>query len=535
MEETKLPSLNFNGRDFDSLIGDVKSGDDTSDLSEISIEAPFKFSEVTTSSPPNQNLSSDVYDPFSTPDQGKTRKDGREEVKVRVSSKEEERPDAIMVPKMKDTLEMKRLNSPDGKGPNFESSGVSEIPEDANFGEINMINQREITPSELQYHSPSAPRVTVSVSPKTGLAEISEVDMKDPRNGELTTFFSPQDNKLFGFWSLSQNKKPFPETLWPEVHKYEMQPTSSQLPFHRYLSHTNYGDSQVFDEDGDEHFYVTYQMVTGQDSISRRRKIQTYYICVVFFENGPPKFVKDVPKATCFQKRIRENQWYHELGGSVDGKYLVAWSSERGCFEKRICAVRVWNSLGTRLSFDKRMFDHAAKISKESRISPCDENSVHTDEKSRKRSSTSVVTKSNGKAAVNFELSPSLALHPSKKIKMEQYADEISPFSKPTATLLFGEPEIKFKFISETSNSVRVIKVHGNDIESVFKKAREFYKEMDLPSELALLCKVPGMEGQRFIGEGCQDELDSLCDDIKQLSLGKEKFFTVNVTPAGVQ
>lgn len=58
------------------------------------------------------------------------------------------------------------------------------------------------------------------------------------------------------------------------------------------------------------------------------------------------------------------------------------------------------------------------------------------------------------------------------------------------------------------------------NVDVFFQKAREFYRSSSKATSMALACQIRGVEGIRYIGEGCQDEFRILCEDIDQLSGG---------------
>ncbi|CAI7578630.1 unnamed protein product [Penicillium glandicola] len=87
---------------------------------------------------------------------------------------------------------------------------------------------------------------------------------------------------------------------------------------------------------------------------------------------------------------------------------------------------------------------------------------------------------------------------------------------------------LRYKLMSDVSDQIRIFKT--NDARVVFQKAREFYKGMD--KRTGLLCSISGVEGVRYVGEGCVDEFDILQEDIQKSSHPRDENRVVEVRPS---
>lgn len=125
----------------------------------------------------------------------------------------------------------------------------------------------------------------------------------------------------------------------------------------------------------------------------------------------------------------------------------------------------------------------------------------------------------------------SLARRRRMKIDLSDDPASAQDFHQPLAPNL----GVRFKLVSGDSERRRVFSVAGCSVKLIFQKAREFYKEMNLTGEIALQCRVPGMEGERYIGEGCQDEFDIFCEDIQKLSMDNNGVHEIEVKLAGFE
>lgn len=87
---------------------------------------------------------------------------------------------------------------------------------------------------------------------------------------------------------------------------------------------------------------------------------------------------------------------------------------------------------------------------------------------------------------------------------------------------------LRYKLMSDESDQVRVFKT--NDAKVLFEKAQQFYKGME--KRTGLLCTVYGVEGVRYVVEGCVDEFDILQEDIRKTSGPGDEDRIVVVKPA---
>ncbi|KAJ9490686.1 hypothetical protein VN97_g2545 [Penicillium thymicola] len=82
--------------------------------------------------------------------------------------------------------------------------------------------------------------------------------------------------------------------------------------------------------------------------------------------------------------------------------------------------------------------------------------------------------------------------------------------------------------MSDMSPQVRIFKTHDANV--LFQRAQEFYKDVD--NRTGLLCTSFRIEGVRYVGEGCVDELDILQEDVRKFYRPGDKDPVVEVKPA---
>ncbi|KAJ6114914.1 hypothetical protein N7486_000692 [Penicillium sp. IBT 16267x] len=356
-----------------------------------------------------------------------------------------------------------------------------------------------------------APRVSYELSETTGLFEIKETPSKASRSPQILTF-SP--TRSAGLWKIQKHRGPakcFPRHLlevldeWHEEHPFEAPSCQWKGRPDRTQKWENF---KIFDQEGDEHEVSLFKITVT------RPKYRSYNIMILYSENAPEVFVDCA--TNCRPTNMR--------GSGFQGQYVVAWLGLTRGFENDNCAIWVWAPKGADIPFSSRWFARQKQDKRPRSI------------KIEKDSNPITPTKITPSRPVTF-FSPDLDDMPtpySVKQLVEDESDE-EGIVVPTRVRrnIFSPPSIRFKLLSDTSPNVRIFPFNDQtDSNAIFKKAREFYQDVKMSQEMALLCKVPGQEELRYIGEGCADEFDILCDDIKKLSIHQDEIRVIEVKPA---
>jgi hypothetical protein len=288
----------------------------------------------------------------------------------------------------------------------------------------------------------------------------------------------------------------------------------------------------IFDRDGDELQLAIYKVITLAIS-------NPYFVMVLLSEKGPGELVAP----TSIRPRMTNK--------SLKGQYLLAWLGVTQQWNCEVSAVRVPILDDKKIRFNPKMFDYAQD-------NPLLLRAITTPKKNKDSSPADSANHASGKSLpahptflepVLYAPTPSPITQasehderpsPQKTKDLVFWADqaskrELSEVSSdhstnrnvrrrlfaPTPTPSSPTTKARFKLVSETSEMTRCFSVRDcENVDVFFKKAREFYRSARKASSMALACQIPGVEGIRYIGEGCQDEFHILCEDIDQLSGG---------------
>lgn len=267
-----------------------------------------------------------------------------------------------------------------------------------------------------------------------------------------------------------------------------------------------WGTFKVFSRDGDENDISVHKVGITLPGQSRAFH---YPVMILHGEGCPDQFVAI---SACRPSVLKGN-------GRLDpiyGQYLIAWDGEKREWEVEIAAVRIATAKGSdseaQLVFWPSLFDKASGKIQPSRWVR------------------------NGTKAVRSSEKGSLK-RPVKKRRVtvdEDGSPGPSLTSKGVARRLLYNSEVRVKFSS--ADNVRQFPLDECDVSMLFQKARQFYGAMKVPLDTnsGLSCKIDGMEEARFIGEGCEDEWDILCRDIRDLTLNEDGPHLLEVQPVEV-
>ncbi|KAJ6133417.1 hypothetical protein N7471_008632 [Penicillium samsonianum] len=306
----------------------------------------------------------------------------------------------------------------------------------------------------------------------------------------------------------------------------------------------------AFSDDGDECELSIFQiLLKGQ-----ARRNLTYRIMILHAQNGPDELV------VYGQPRPKLRG---ALTKGTKGLYLLDWLELQKKGEVRAYGIKLWRTDDKKITYSAHMFDDGRKCTllpgpkdifntRMSTSTPKKQTDANEDNddamsspseppfspsKSRRQISTSSFSKAENEARTPIASRPSW----DKTISPVPTSDNHSGFHfldspwKPhkrrrstfSSTDEASAP-IRYKLASDVSDQVRVFKT--NDAKVVFQKAEEFYKGVD--KRTGLLFTVSGVEGVRYVGEGCVDEFEILQEDIRHSSGPGDGDRVVEVKPA---
>ncbi|KAJ5910021.1 hypothetical protein N7504_004664 [Penicillium tannophilum] len=406
-----------------------------------------------------------------------------------------------------DVLEKSRAD----RASTHDSDALTEI-DDAikHYGVGPPYTQMVTTPEH--FLDPHAPRVSYELFEKTGLSEIKESPSKASRF--LQTFtFSPTRSP--GNWKIQKYRGPakcLPLHLLEVLDEWH-QNNPLEAPPCQWKGRTEgtqkWENFKIFDQEGDEHEVSIFKITVT------RPKFRMYNLMILHSENAPEVFVDYA--TNCRPPNMR--------GTGFQGLYVVAWLGLAQGFENENCAIWVWAPEGTDVLFRPGWFTLEKRKKQPRSI------------KIEKSPAPITPRKNTSSCPLTFHSPDSDTIPAPYSVKqgIKYESDEEGVVaSTRVCRKLFSPPSIRFKLRSDTSPNVRIFAFNDQtDSRAVFNKAREFYQDKDFFREMALLCKVPGQEELRYIGEGCEDEFDLLCDDIKKLSLYQDEAGVTEMKPAG--
>ncbi|KAK4863888.1 hypothetical protein LT330_010369 [Penicillium expansum] len=309
---------------------------------------------------------------------------------------------------------------------------------------------------------------------------------------------------------------------------------------------------KTFSDDGDECELSLFRIsLKGQT----RRNV-TYLIMILHAQNGPEDLVVYGQPRPKFRGLLTKG---------TKGLYLLDWLELESKGEVQACGLKLWRTDEKKISFSASMFDEGrkctrfpgsndifnARLSNSTPKKQTDANEDNEDadsisseapfspSRSRRQASTSSPNKA---AKQNKERTP-ITSRPSwdkgiSPVPTFDSRDQPRSLERPwkpqkrrRSTWSSNEEAsapMRYKLLSDASDHVRVFKT--DDAKVLFEKAREFYKGLD--KRTGLLCTVSGLEGVRYVGEGCLDEFDVLQEDIGKTSDPGDEDRVVEVRPA---
>ncbi|KAJ5520051.1 hypothetical protein N7463_000504 [Penicillium fimorum] len=296
---------------------------------------------------------------------------------------------------------------------------------------------------------------------------------------------------------------------------------------------------QVFNDDGDKSKLSIFQVSL---KVQARRNV-TYRIMILHSQNGPEELVvygNPRPKLK------------GSLTKGTRGMYLIDWLEIEKNGDVQACGVKLWRTDENKITFSPHMFDNGLKCTRlpgsndifNTRVSnstPKKQNESTEDIEDvesnaseppftplRSRRQISTSTEDENRTPVTSRPSWERDSWP---VSTSENHDRFYPLASPwrpsqkrRRSTLGSNDEvpvdtpIRYKLMSDVSDQI------------VFQKAREFYKGLD--KRIGLLCTVSGVQGVRYVGEGCVDEFDILQEDIRKSSgpCGEDR--VVEVKPA---
>ncbi|CAG7966020.1 unnamed protein product [Penicillium nalgiovense] len=300
---------------------------------------------------------------------------------------------------------------------------------------------------------------------------------------------------------------------------------------------------KAFSDDGDECELSIFQIsLKGQT-----RRSLTYRIMILHSQNGPEELVVYGQPRPKFRG---------PLSKGTRGLYLLDWLEIERKGEVQACGLKLWRTDEQKITFSAHMFDCGRKCTRlpgpndifnmrASSSTPKKQSGANEDIEdagsnsseppySPSRSRRQVSTSSHTKPENEEDRAP-VASRPSsaKTISTEIHslASPWKPQKRRRGTWSSNDETyavLRYKLTSDASDQVRVFKT--NDAKVLFEKAQQFYKGIE--KRTGLLCTVSGVEGVRYVGEGCVDEFDILQEDIRKSSGPGDEDRVVEVKPA---
>ncbi|KXG46142.1 uncharacterized protein PGRI_049980 [Penicillium griseofulvum] len=310
---------------------------------------------------------------------------------------------------------------------------------------------------------------------------------------------------------------------------------------------------QAFNEDGDECEISIFQITLKFQA----RRALSYRIMILHAQNGPEELVVfGTPRPKLAGR----------LAKGIRGLYLLDWLELEKKGVVRACGLKLWRSADeNKILFNPYMFDNAGKCTRLTR--PKDifnpppststpkkqSDSIEDTEDVESSSSEPVLSPLRSRRQVSSSISKGNKEDEDKTplASRQSWGETVSP--TPTSKTRYesrslGSPirpprkrrrstwgsndnaiaPIRYKLMSDVSDQVRIF--NTDDAKLVFQKAREFYKGID--NRTGLLCTVPGVEGVRYVGEGCVDEFNILQEDVRKTAGPGDEARVVEVKPA---
>ncbi|KAJ5970591.1 uncharacterized protein N7479_000509 [Penicillium vulpinum] len=466
-------------------------------------------------------------------------------------------------------------NAPEGTDPQVSVSSQSEltdIDESLWNDPVDSAHVSQSLSTKSHFINPTAPRVGYKVSASGELVIVEEEesiipDVPGPRKTPPPAFISfdrlakglspkltpnptisPTQPRSLAVERIMGPKQPIPARILELLEEWhEVDPDTEHPAALAGRAPSTWKNFQAFNDEGDECEISIFQIsLKGQ-----ARRTLTYRIMILHSQNGPEELVVYGQPRPKFRG---------PLGKGTRGVYLLDWLETEKKGHVRACGLKLWRSDEKKITFSANMFDDGHKCTQlpgsndvfNMRASPCTpkkgtkpnrdiEDAESTSSEPpfsplRSRRQGLINTKSENE---NEDRTP-VASRPSwgHSISPSPTYDKSHPLGKPwkpqkrrRSTLSSNyEPtlQIRYKLMSDVSDQIRVFKT--NDAKVVFEKAQGFYKGSD--KRTGLLCTVSGVEGVRYVGEGCIDEFEILQEDIRKSSDFSYEERVVEVKPA---
>ncbi|KAJ5464265.1 hypothetical protein N7475_007400 [Penicillium sp. IBT 31633x] len=344
-------------------------------------------------------------------------------------------------------------------------------------------------------------------------------------------------------------KQPIPASIlniledWHEAHSDTEHPAAM-----RGRAESTWKNFKVFNDDAEEYELSIFQVSLKQISLkgqSLKRRSVTYRIMIIHAQNGLEELVVYGQPRPKFKGKVNKG---------TKGIYLLDWLEVAKKGEVQACAIKLWRNDENKIIFSAQFADSGSKCTPLSRpASSTNSTSVPGPASTPKNGAHAtddgyeVDSSSSDQPLVRFEPTPTLSVGnvSTPESKKGDESSVTSPLFRLRATFppscyhSRGKPRvlrspwkpyektrrsehntndngpipIRYNLVSDVSNQVRIFPT--SDARVLFQKAREFYKATD--KQMGLLCTVPGIEGARYLGEGCTDEFDILQEDIRKL------------------
>ncbi|KAJ5154625.1 uncharacterized protein N7500_010064 [Penicillium coprophilum] len=308
---------------------------------------------------------------------------------------------------------------------------------------------------------------------------------------------------------------------------------------------------RTFNDDGDESELSVFQISLKGPA----RRIVTYRIMILHAQNGPEELVVYGKPRPRFRGPSSKG---------IKGLYLLDWLETETKGEVQACGLKLWRTDDKAITFSPHMFDDGRKCTR--LPGPNDIFNTHalnstpkkhpdvggdaedtdsisseppfTPSRSMRKISTSTKaeTEIENRTPVPSRLPWAKSISPVRSSENHDKSHSLGspwrPSQKRRRSTLGSNDEIstpiRYKLMSDVSDQVRIFKT--DDAKIVFQKAQEFYMGMD--KRTGLLCTVSGLDGVRYVGEGCVDEFDILQEDIRKTSSPGGEVIVVEVKPA---
>ncbi|CAG8898840.1 unnamed protein product [Penicillium egyptiacum] len=416
--------------------------------------------------------------------------------------------------------------------------------------------------TESHFISPTAPRVSYAVSASGELMITEETQTPKPTTAASAPRSSPPPQGLppkpassptnstiqppsLAVERIMGPKQPIPARIlelleeWHEDSPYIEHPSavSGRAP-------STWKHFKAFSDDGDECELSIFQIsLKGQ---TRRSLI--YRIMILHSQSGPEELVVYGQPRPKFRG--------HSTKGTK-GLYLLDWLEVERKGEVQACGLKLWRTDEQKITFGAHMFDDGRKCTRLSGLNdifnmripsstPKKQSGTNEDiddagsnssepPYSPLRSRRQVWTSSYSKAENENEDRTPVVPPPSwdKAISpvVRSLESPWKPQKRRRSTWSSNDETsdgLRYKLMLDASDQVRVFKT--DDANVLFGKAQQFYKGMD--KRTGLLCTVSGVDGVRYVGEGCVDEFDILQEDIRKSSGSGDEDRVVEVKPA---